>query len=68
MLDQYPLRAYIPAKDLERAVRECEKRGIQFEDYDMPGMKTVNHIFEGGDARAAWFKDSEGNIMLVQAA
>jgi hypothetical protein len=31
-------------------------------------MKTVNHVFEGGGAKAAWFKDSEGNIMaLVQA-
>ena len=100
MLQKYAMRAYIPARDLERArrfyegkvglkpqavaaggvfyefagddveraVRELEQRGVQFEDYDMPGMKTVNHIFEGGGAKAAWFKDSEGNIMaLVQA-
>lgn len=31
------------------------------------GMKTVNHVFEDGGAKAAWFKDTEGNIMaLVQ--
>lgn len=29
----------------------------------MPGTKTVNGIFEAGGAKAAWFKDSEGNIM-----
>ena len=61
-------QAFWDVDDLERVVRELEKRGVQFEDYDMPGMKTVNHVFEGGGAKAAWFKDSEGNIMaLVQA-
>jgi len=38
---------------------------VKFEDYDMPGMKTENGIFTGGGARAAWFKDSEGNILAV---
>lgn len=48
-------------------IGELEKRGVGFEDYDMAGMKTVNHVFEDGGAKAAWFKDSEGNIMaLVQ--
>ena len=60
-------QAFWDVDDLERAVRELEKRGVDFEDYDTSGMKTVNHIFEGGGAKAAWFKDSEGNIMaLVQ--
>lgn len=31
----------------------------------MPGMKTVDSVFTGGGAMAAWFKDSEGNIMAV---
>ena len=60
-------QAFWDVDDVERAVRELEQRGVQFEDYDMPGMKTVNHILEDGGAKAAWFKDSEGNIMaLVQ--
>jgi len=60
-------QAFWDVDDVERVVRELEKRGVQFEDYDMPGLKTVNHILEDGDAKAAWFKDSEGNIMaLVQ--
>ena len=29
-------------------------------DYEEPGMKTVSHIFTGGGAKAAWFKDPEG--------
>ena len=60
-------QAFWDVDDVERVVRELEKRGVKFEDYDMPGMKTVNHVFEDGGAKAAWFKDSEGNIMaLVQ--
>jgi hypothetical protein len=39
---------------------------VKFEDYDMPGgMKTQNSILTGGGAKAAWFKDSEGNIMAI---
>jgi hypothetical protein len=48
-------------------VRELKARGVEFEEYDMPGMKTENGIATGGGARAAWFRDSEGNILaLVQ--
>jgi hypothetical protein len=36
-----------------------------FEEYDMPGLKTKYSIATGGGARAAWFKDSEGNIFVV---
>jgi hypothetical protein len=36
-----------------------------FEEYDTPEMKTVNGIFTSRDAKAAWFKDSEGNTMAI---
>ena len=36
-----------------------------FEEYDMPGLKTVNRIATGGGAKTAWFKDTEGNILAV---
>ena len=58
-------QAYWQVADIEREVAELKKRGVKFEDYDMPGMKTENGIFTGGGARAAWFKDSEGNILAV---
>ena len=44
---------------------ELKKRGVRFEEYDTPEMKTTNSIFTGGGAKAAWFKDSEGNILAV---
>lgn len=38
---------------------------MRFEEYDMPGMKTENGITTGGGAKAAWFKDTEGNILAL---
>jgi predicted enzyme related to lactoylglutathione lyase len=58
-------QAFWQVTDIEREVAELKSRGVQFEDYDLPGMKSVNGIFTGGGAKAAWFKDSEGNIMAV---
>ena len=50
---------------IEREVAELKKRGVQFEDYDMPDMEKKDNIFTGHGARAAWFKDTEGNILAV---
>jgi hypothetical protein len=35
---------------------------MKFEDYDMAGMKTEEGISIAGGAKAAWFKDTEGNV------
>jgi predicted enzyme related to lactoylglutathione lyase len=58
-------QAFWQVNDVEREVAELKAKGVTFEDYDMPGMKTVNGIFTGGGSKAAWFKDTEGNIMAV---
>jgi predicted enzyme related to lactoylglutathione lyase len=61
-------QAFWQVDDVEREVHELKARGVKFEDYDMPGTKTENGIATGGGAKAAWFKDSEGNILaLVQS-
>lgn len=60
-------QAFWTVDDLERVMADLRNRGVEFEDYDEPDFKTVNGILEGGGAKAAWFKDTEGNIMaLVQ--
>jgi catechol 2,3-dioxygenase-like lactoylglutathione lyase family enzyme len=60
-------QAFWQVDDVEREVRELKARGVQFEDYDLPG-KNENGIVTDGGARAAWFKDSEGNILaLIQS-
>lgn len=57
-------QAFWDVKDIEAEVTELKRRGIVFEKYDMPGTDT-NGITTAGGARAAWFKDSEGNIMAI---
>jgi predicted enzyme related to lactoylglutathione lyase len=57
-------QAFWQVDDIEREVAELTARGITFERYDMPGMDAKG-IMTGGGARAAWFKDTEGNIMAV---
>lgn len=61
-------QAFWQVNDIERLVAELRSRGVKFEDYDLPGMKTENGILTDGGAKAAWFKDTEGNIMaLIEA-
>ncbi|HSV35903.1 MAG TPA: VOC family protein [Ramlibacter sp.] len=51
--------------DIAADIRDLERAGIVFEDYDMPGLKTVNHICVLGSEKAAWFKDPEGNYLCL---
>jgi catechol 2,3-dioxygenase-like lactoylglutathione lyase family enzyme len=52
--------------DLGSTVDELRDRGIAFEQYDMPGLKTDERgIAARGPAKSAWFKDSEGNILAI---
>ena len=38
---------------------------MTFEDYDLPGLKTVDGVATMGDLKSAWFKDSEGNTLAI---
>ena len=58
-------QAFWDVHDIKAEVAELKKRGVKFEEYDVPGMKTENGIATGGGAKAAWFKDSEGNTMAL---
>jgi predicted enzyme related to lactoylglutathione lyase len=58
-------QAFWQVEDLDREVAELKARGVVFEDYDMPGLKTANGIATFHPSKAAWFKDTEGNIMAV---
>ncbi|PIT03819.1 glyoxalase [Bradyrhizobium nitroreducens] len=60
-------------EDIDAAVRELRARGVKFEEYDLPGLKTVNGIADiagnyaskGVGERGAWFRDSEGNLLGI---
>ena len=59
--------------DLESVVAELRRRGVVFEEVDVPGLRTVdgiadiegNYPSKGVGERGAWFRDSEGNLVGV---
>jgi catechol 2,3-dioxygenase-like lactoylglutathione lyase family enzyme len=60
--------------DLHAVMAELRRRGVVFEEYDLPDLKTVNGIAEvsgnyassgGAGERGAWFRDSEGNLLAL---
>jgi predicted enzyme related to lactoylglutathione lyase len=51
--------------DLDKTVAKLRENGVKFEEYDMPGFKTVDGIAEIAGERGAWFKDSEGNLLAI---
>jgi predicted enzyme related to lactoylglutathione lyase len=58
-------QAFWEVDDVEAEVAELRARGVVFEEYDAPGLKTVNGIATAGGTKAAWFKDTEGNILAL---
>ncbi len=57
----------IPVKNVETAVAGLKERGVRFEIYDKPGIKTDDKGIArgGGGPTIAWFKDPAGNILSV---
>ena len=51
--------------DLNELLDDLKSRGLEFENYDYANLKTVDGIADLGYARAAWFKDSEGNLLGI---
>jgi catechol 2,3-dioxygenase-like lactoylglutathione lyase family enzyme len=59
--------------DIEATVAELRSRGVVFEEYDFPGLRTVegiadiegNYPSKGTGERGAWFRDSEGNLLGI---
>ena len=60
-------------EDIDATVSELRARGVVFEEYDGPDMKTVdgiahiegNYPSKGNAERGAWFRDSEGNMLGI---
>jgi catechol 2,3-dioxygenase-like lactoylglutathione lyase family enzyme len=51
---------------IEEVVQALRERGVVFEQYDLPGLKTDEHgIATMGPVKSAWFKDTEGNILAI---
>ena len=57
-------QAFWQVEDIEKEVAKLIARSVKFEKYDMPDVDE-NGISTAGGAKAAWFKDTEGNIMAL---
>jgi catechol 2,3-dioxygenase-like lactoylglutathione lyase family enzyme len=58
-----------PVVNVDKAVDELNKRGVRFEIYNEPNLKTDERgIFRNGGPTIAWFKDPAGNILSVLEA
>jgi catechol 2,3-dioxygenase-like lactoylglutathione lyase family enzyme len=57
-------QAFWQVEDVEKEVTELMAQGVKFEKYDMPDVDE-NGISTAGGAKAAWFKDTEGNTMAL---
>jgi len=51
--------------NIDSEIKDLEQRGVTFEDYDLPDLKTVNHVYATGDEKCAWLTDTEGNILCL---
>ena len=51
--------------DIAAEIRDLGQRGVVFADYDMPGLKTVQHVCVLGSEKAAWFEDPDGNVLCL---
>jgi catechol 2,3-dioxygenase-like lactoylglutathione lyase family enzyme len=52
-------------KNIADCVAELRRRGVVFEEYDLPGLRTIDGIADLGYERSAWFRDSEGNLLAI---
>jgi len=56
----------IPVDDVDAAVDELAQRGVRFEHYDLPDLKTdARGVMRDNGPTIAWFKDPAGNILSV---
>ncbi|HEY8721340.1 VOC family protein [Pengzhenrongella sp.] len=51
--------------DLEAEMTRLRSKGVVFEDYDIPGTKTVDGVATMEGSKAAWFRDTEGNFLCI---
>ena len=53
-------------ENLVETIKELKDKGVVFEQYDLPGLKTnEDGIVDDGTTKSSWFKDTEGNIIAV---
>jgi hypothetical protein len=52
-------------QDIGAEMADLRSRGVTFEEYDLPGLKTVGGVASFGENQVSYFKDTEGNILSL---
>lgn len=52
-------------RGIERVMEELRGRGVEFQEYDMPGLKTEDGLMQSGPYKAAWITDPDGNTLEI---
>jgi predicted enzyme related to lactoylglutathione lyase len=52
-------------ENISEEIKDLEGKGVGFLDYDLPDLKTVDHVVSAEGEKAAWFTDTEGNILCL---
>ena len=55
----------LEVEDADSTFRDLRGRGVKFEEYDVPGLKTEDGVATFGELKSAWFHDSEGNLIAI---
>lgn len=53
--------------DVDATVATLRERGVEFEDYNLPELKTEGGVAAVGDVRAAWCRDPDGNLLAIES-
>ncbi len=61
---EHTLASFI-VDDVAAEMAKLRRVGVQFEEYDLPGLKTEGGIAEWTDGRSAWFRDPDGNVLAL---
>jgi catechol-2,3-dioxygenase len=60
-----PTAVSFEVQDNVAEIAALENRGVSFNDHDLPGLETADHACVLGAEKAAWFNDTEGNILCI---
>jgi catechol 2,3-dioxygenase-like lactoylglutathione lyase family enzyme len=58
--------AHFVVEDVAGAVRDLRERGVSFDDYDLPDLKTVDGVARVGEHHFAWFRDPDDNVLGIR--
>jgi extradiol dioxygenase family protein len=57
--------AHFVVDDVHATVRDLRERGVEFDEFDLPELKTMDGVATVGDRRFAWFRGPDNNVLAI---